>query len=127
MNTVERLNRILFTKYPNLKISIDAPKNRGGNWWVDLKLGLQMVTYVWKPRHGFGLWKDSNPTAFETKPDEVYADMNHAADRIMERLTGGRREVPRRERTHATWLIGSLKSQEEREAERRRAPQRRSR
>jgi hypothetical protein len=127
MNTVERMNRILFTKYPNLKISIDAPKNRGGNWWVDLKLGLQKVTYIWRPRHGFGLWKDSNPHVFETKPDEVYTDMNHAADRIMERLTGGRREASRRERTTTMFVIGSLKSREEREAERRKASQRRSR
>jgi hypothetical protein len=128
MNQVERMNRVLYTKYPNLKFSVDAPlRKRTGIWYVDLKLGLQMMTYAWKPRQGFGIWTIQKKVAFGEGPHEVYKDAQQAADRIMEILTGGRREVPRREKTVATWLMGSLKSRDGRAAERRAVPQRRSR
>ena len=128
MNQVERMNRILYTKYPNLKISVDAPlRKRTGIWHVDLMLGLQRMTYAWKPRQGFGIWTIQKDVVPFENPSEVYKDIQKAADRIMEILTGGRREAPSRGPSQATWLIGSLKSQEERSAERRKTSQRRSR
>lgn len=125
MTKVEQLSRLIYSKHPKLKVSIDQPKNPRGIWWVDFCLGYQKTTVAWRPRHGYGIWADNDPHNFSDRPDEVYKDVDKAALRVVELLTGGRRKVRRREKTAAMFVIGSLKSKEERKGEQRRGGNRR--
>jgi hypothetical protein len=65
---------------PGAAVSIDAPDDPAGEWWLDLSDGRFATNVAWRPAKGFGVY--TAETTFGEGPDEIYRKPGLAAQRI---------------------------------------------
>ena len=79
---IESLERQIRQRFPNAKLSLDAPKNRTGTWFLDLENRGHSVILQWREGNGFGV--SSSPSdGFGEGPDEIYQDEEAAYGRVV--------------------------------------------
>ena len=73
----------------DLEISVDAPANPSGEWWIDLSITLDQQSHdiqvLWKEGLGFGLYT-SNDSGYGDRPHEMYTAPEIAAARLSQQL-----------------------------------------
>jgi DNA-binding XRE family transcriptional regulator len=85
---IEKLKRLLDAGSPKPGISVDAPDNVEGNWWVDVRAGRKRVTLEYRPGRGFGIFhKDAG---YGEGPAEVYRTPELAAIRVRQMMTAAK-------------------------------------
>jgi hypothetical protein len=95
MTKVEQLVQRVRTALPKVHADIDEPRGAAGTWWIDLSHGTHAVTVDWRPRRGFGV-SSAGSEAYGERSDEVYADVDDAAARVVDLLrTGAKTAAPR--------------------------------
>ena len=96
MNQIERIRDDLTARFPDLAITLDAPENDRGSWFLDVKRGrgLSPVVVEWRPDRGFGV-STAEADDFGSGPDEIYTNTKATYDRVVRLvLSGGRSEPP---------------------------------
>src|SRR5947207_8262043 len=52
---LEELHAALTRLLPHAHLSVEAPPQPGGSWWIDVQNAGRSVTVEWRPRQGFGI------------------------------------------------------------------------
>ncbi|HJW95069.1 MAG TPA: hypothetical protein VJ901_15750 [Thermoanaerobaculia bacterium] len=55
LEPIEELSRHISQRLPGAELSVDAPQNPSGNWYVDVQFENYMSVIEWRPRLGFGV------------------------------------------------------------------------
>lgn len=86
---VARLRDGVLHACPDAMISLDAPLNPDGEWWVDIRDARhepeRLITLVWRPDRGFGLFTLGE--GYGDQPNELYRSADRAIARIGQLLT----------------------------------------
>jgi DNA-binding XRE family transcriptional regulator len=94
MNSIEALKRDLEHALPGVEVKLRRPRKKDGHWWLDATYEGLDVTVEWSPRRGFGISTDGPDDGYGEGPDEVFADREAAAKRVLEIFTRGTRTIP---------------------------------
>lgn len=90
---VELLAKQLGSRFTKAKIEIDRPRNRKGDWYLDVNYNNHSVVIQWKEGVGFGV--SSSPVhAYGEGADEVYQDEEATYGRIVSLLLSGGSTAP---------------------------------
>jgi DNA-binding XRE family transcriptional regulator len=71
----------LATDCPNAKVSVDAPRDPKGEWWLDISGKDFQNTVAWRAESGFGVFV-SPDRGYGDQPDEIYKKADLAARRV---------------------------------------------
>jgi DNA-binding XRE family transcriptional regulator len=85
---IESLEKQLRKRFPDAIIALDRPRNRLGNWFLDVARGEHPVIIWWKDGAGFGVSSAPNH-AYGENPDEVYLDEEAVYGRVVSLLLSG--------------------------------------
>jgi DNA-binding XRE family transcriptional regulator len=85
---IESLEKLLRKRFPDATIELDRPRNRAGNWFLDVARGEHPVIIGWKDGAGFGVSSSPNH-AYGENPDEVYPNEEAAYGRVVSLLLSG--------------------------------------
>jgi DNA-binding Xre family transcriptional regulator len=94
MNPIEVLKRDIERALPRVETKFRRPRREDGHWWLDSTYDGHGVTVEWSPRRGFGISTDGLGDGYGEGPDEVVADREAAAKRVVELLVQGTGTVP---------------------------------
>ena len=96
MNSIETLQQDIERALPGVEIKLRRPRKKDGHWWLDATYEGHAVSVEWSPRRGFGVSTDNDDDGggYGEGPDEVFADREAAARRVIEFLAGGARATP---------------------------------
>ena len=84
MNDIEIIEHDLRSRFPGATVTIDAPADPAGTWYVDVRRNQQALTIQWTPRRGFGL--STKPGEYGEGADEVYSTAAQVESRVAELL-----------------------------------------
>lgn len=84
MNAAEELSTAISRALPDAAVSIDAPADAGGNWWIDVTRGDRTATVEWRPKQGFGV--GLGPGGYGEGPEVVVPNVDTAARRVVDYL-----------------------------------------
>ena len=97
MNQIERLKSDLASRFPGLRMEIDAPADeQRGIWHLDVRPDgdAPLIVVEWRPDRGFGV-STPGPDDYGTRPDEIYPNARSAYDRVAQLvLSGGQTSPP---------------------------------
>lgn len=82
---IKSLEQQLRERFPEATISLDAPANRAGAWFLDLSHGGHSVVVQWRSVDGFGVSSSPNH-GYGEGADEVYRDEEAAYGRVVSLL-----------------------------------------
>ena len=94
MNSIEALKRDIERALPRVETKLRRPRRQDGHWWLDSTYDGHGVTIEWSPRRGFGISTDGLGDGYGEGPDEVVADREAAAKRVVELLVQRAGTVP---------------------------------
>jgi transcriptional regulator with XRE-family HTH domain len=89
MNPIEALKRDIERALPRVDVKLRRPRKVDGHWWLDATYDGHAVAIEWSPRHGFGISTDGLGGGYGEGPDEVFADCEEAAKRVIGLLVRG--------------------------------------
>jgi hypothetical protein len=84
MNDLEIIGRDLRTRFPGATVTIDAPADPAGIWYVDVRDNRQELTIQWRRERGFGVSTTSG--AFGEGAEEIYSTIAQVENRVAELL-----------------------------------------
>lgn len=58
------------TAVPGSTVTIDAPRNPDGEWFIDVSAGDFQTAVAWRSAHGFGFF--TAPSGYGDRPNEVF-------------------------------------------------------
>lgn len=94
---VDKLGRLLRKHVPDSSVSVDAPTQPKGDWFIDTTVGKRSFAIEFRPTLGFGL--SSTPSeGIGEGPDEFFEDEQAVVDRIAELLRKRGKTEPQRVR-----------------------------
>jgi DNA-binding XRE family transcriptional regulator len=97
MNQIEKLRDDLGRRFPELKVTIDAPGDpQRGTWHLDIERpGALPLVVEWRPDRGFGVSAvDEDDPAYGAGPEEVYPNVCDTLARVTELVKSGSRPAP---------------------------------
>lgn len=94
MNAIEALKRDLEHALPGVEAKLRRPCKKDGHWWLDATYEGHDVTVEWSPRRGFGVSTDGPEDGYGEGPDEVFADREATAKRVVDLFARGSSTVP---------------------------------
>jgi hypothetical protein len=84
MNTphpIETLVRLLGESFESTTVSVDAPRDPEGEYWLDVAVERFRSSVSWRPKIGFGIYV-SESDGYGERPDEVYERPETTCTRI---------------------------------------------
>jgi len=78
------------------EVKLHAPHGKGKVWWIDVMHCGHFVVIEWSKEEGFGLSTPSEDD-YGSAANEVYADADEAASRMVQFLVGGEKARARHE------------------------------
>jgi hypothetical protein len=69
-------------QFPEATITLDAPRKRSGEWFLDVNLDGHIVVVHWREKIGFGV-SSSMEHGYGEGPDEVYRDDESTYRRVV--------------------------------------------
>ena len=91
MNSIEVLKRDIERALSRVEAKLRRPREEGGHWWLDATYDGRDAIVEWSPRRGFGVSTDDPEAGYGEGPDEILADCETVAKRVVELLV----KVPR--------------------------------
>jgi CheY-like chemotaxis protein len=88
LEPIEELSRHISHRLPDAQLSIDAPQDPSGNWYVDVQFESHTSVIEWRPRLGFGV--SFELAGYGEGPEVVFSSATEAADYLANKLTQGR-------------------------------------
>jgi hypothetical protein len=80
-NEITKLIDLLHEKCRSAVVSVDAPRDPKGEWWLDIADGRFRTAVSWLVDRGFGIFT-SEEGGFGVRPDEFYRKPSDACERI---------------------------------------------
>jgi DNA-binding XRE family transcriptional regulator len=77
---------LVLKKAPEARLSVDAPADSDGIWFVDIQLRKKRVALEFRPKAGFALYRSKSE--FGEGPTEIYRTAELAARRVIRIVTG---------------------------------------
>src|SRR5580658_5255346 len=84
---VQQLKRMLEAELPGIRVFIDEPRSRDGEWWLDLAVENVELPVAWRPKFGSGLFEGAE---YGARPSEIYREPKSACVRIQQLVAGAR-------------------------------------
>ena len=84
MNDIEIIENDLRPRFPGAKVTIDAPSDPSGTWYVDVRGQQQVLTIQWRRDRGFGV--STAPGAYGEGAEELYSTIAQVETRVAELL-----------------------------------------
>ena len=85
MNDIEIIKRDLRNRFPGATVTIDAPSDPAGTWYVDVRgQQQQALTIQWRRDRGFGL--STSPGGYGDGAEELYSTIAQVETRVAELL-----------------------------------------
>ena len=87
MNIPEQINdfrREILSLMSNCSLSVDAPRNPDGEWFIDIACDKFLLNVAWRVKRGFGLF--TAEAGYGDQPNEVYKKSRTAALRVAQLL-----------------------------------------
>jgi hypothetical protein len=84
MNDIKIIERNLRKRFPGATVTIDAPANPAGTWYVDVRGKQQALTIQWRRDRGFGV--STAPGEYGEGAEELYLTIAQVEDRVAELL-----------------------------------------
>jgi hypothetical protein len=84
MNDIEIIERDLRKRFPGTGVTIDAPADPAGTWYVDVRGHQQALTIQWRRDRGFGI--STAPGEYGEGAEEVYSTISQVENRVAELL-----------------------------------------
>lgn len=82
MNSIEELQVQLQSALPAADLKLRKPRNPQGTWWLDATFGDHWVSVEWSARRGFGATASAFGDGYGEGPEEVFAELPHAFERV---------------------------------------------
>jgi hypothetical protein len=86
MNDIEIIEHDLRSRFPGATVTIDAPTDPAGTWYVDVRDDHQALTIQWRRDRGFGVSAASD--AYGEGAEEIYSTIAQVESRVAELLYG---------------------------------------
>jgi hypothetical protein len=93
INAAEELSAAIRREIADVSVSIDAPAEEHGYWWIDLARGDRTATVEWRPERGFGVGLGAG--AYGEGPDLILPTMDLAVRHVVDYLLSGPHETSR--------------------------------
>ncbi|HEX3578436.1 MAG TPA: hypothetical protein VHY33_07720 [Thermoanaerobaculia bacterium] len=84
MNDIEIIERDLRTRFPGATVTVDAPSDPAGTWYVDVRGKQQSLTIQWRRDRGFGVSAASG--GYGEGAEETFSTISQVEDRVAELL-----------------------------------------
>jgi hypothetical protein len=84
MNDIEIIEHDLRARFPGAIVTIDAPADPAGIWYVDVRGKQQALTIQWRRDRGFGV--STARGAYGEGAEELYSTIAQVEDRVAELL-----------------------------------------
>jgi hypothetical protein len=84
MNDIEIIERDLRSRFPGAIVTVDAPSDPSGTWYVDVRRQQQALTIQWRRDRGFGV--SASPGEYGEGAGETYATVAQVEERVAELL-----------------------------------------
>ena len=84
MNDIEIIEYDLRNRFPGATVTIDAPTDPAGSWYVDVRDNHQALTIQWRRDRGFGVSAASGE--YGEGPEEIYSTIAQVENRVAELL-----------------------------------------
>jgi hypothetical protein len=84
MNDIEIIEHDLRTRFPGTAVTIDAPSDPAGTWYVDVRGKQQALTIQWRRDRGFGV--STAAGGYGEGTEEVYSTVAQVEQRVAELL-----------------------------------------
>jgi CheY-like chemotaxis protein len=86
MTPIEDLSRNIAHRLPAARLSVDAPDDASGNWYVDVECNGRSAVVEWRPHMGFGL--SFQRGGYGEGPEIVFPSAAATADYLSEQFSG---------------------------------------
>jgi hypothetical protein len=84
INDIEIIERDLRSRFPGATVTIDAPSDPAGTWYVEVRGNHQTLTIQWRRDRGFGVSAASGD--YGEGAEEVYSTIAQVETRVAELL-----------------------------------------
>jgi hypothetical protein len=84
VNEIEIIEQDLRNRFPGATVTIDAPSDPAGTWYVDVRDIHQALTIQWRRDRGFGV--STAPGAYGEGAEELYSTIAQVENRVAELL-----------------------------------------
>ena len=84
MNDIKIIERNLRSRFPGATVTIDAPADPAGTWYVDVRDNHHELTIEWRRDRGFGV--SAAPGVFGEAAEETYSTIAQVENRVAELL-----------------------------------------
>jgi hypothetical protein len=91
MNDIEIIEHDLRNRFPGATVTIDAPADPDGTWYVDVRGSHQVLTIQWRRDRGFGVSAGSG--VYGEGAEEIYSTIAQVENRVAELFYGTHAEM----------------------------------
>jgi len=84
MNDIEIIEHDLRNRFPRATVTIDAPADAAGTWYIDVRDIRQALTIQWRRDRGFGV--STARGGYGEGAEEIYSTIAQVEDRVAELL-----------------------------------------
>lgn len=77
LTPIEELSRQIMDRLPSAHVSVDAPDDSAGNWYLDVEFESRKAVVEWRPRRGFGV--SLEPAGYGEGPEIILPSARAAA------------------------------------------------
>jgi hypothetical protein len=81
---IETLHAAVTRRLPEAHVTVEAPPEPSGSWWVDIQYAGKIASVEWRPGHGFGV--AGVDAVYGEGPERVFDDVTATAEYIAEQL-----------------------------------------
>lgn len=93
-NEAAVLEEMICQRFPTANVTIDAPSDPKGRWFLDIDLKGHVIAVQWKDDEGFGITTTPSRIGYGEGAHEVYRDSKSAFRRIVALLLGAVETAP---------------------------------
>jgi len=84
MNEIEIIEHDLRARFPGATVTVDAPSDPAGTWYVDVRGNDQALTIQWRHDRGFGV--SAGSSEYGDGAEEIYSTIAQVENRVAELL-----------------------------------------
>lgn len=81
---IETLHAAVTRRLPGAHLTVDAPAEPSGSWWIDIQYAGKTASIEWRPGRGFGV--AGADAVYGEGPARVFDDVTATAEYVAEQL-----------------------------------------
>jgi hypothetical protein len=84
LSGVEALHATIAERLPEAHVTVEAPPQPNGSWWIDIHYAGKTASVEWRPGRGFGV--AGADASYGEGPERVFDDPSAAANHAISQL-----------------------------------------